>query len=76
MVATIGISAAGELSVGNRRLVFEEPYFSDGTHTFYDIAPDGKSFLMFKAAEDLTQFLVVVNWDEELRRRAEVSAAK
>jgi hypothetical protein len=45
-----------------------------GNHTYYDVAPDGKSFVFLRAAEreaaPIREIHVVLNWFEELRRRA------
>jgi hypothetical protein len=38
----------------------------------YDVSPDGKRFLMLKAADEdqgVRQIVVVQNWFEELKRR-------
>ena len=37
----------------------------------YDVSPDGRRFLLLKAqSADTTSFVIVVNWTEELKRRA------
>ena len=59
---------------GNAELVFEGDYFAPaegGTPgRTYDISPDGKRFLMIKesAGGDSTEFVVIINWFEELQR--------
>ena len=55
---------------GKPRVLFKGPY-----SVYYDISPDGKRFLMAKpptaaAQAAPTQVTVVLNWFEELRRRA------
>jgi serine/threonine-protein kinase len=57
------------------RLLFEGHY-ETGLYPFlanYDVSPDGQRFLMIKASDQgstPTQFNVVFNWSEELRRLA------
>jgi len=54
--------------------LFEGPYGHNHTGRTYDIAPDGKRFLMIKAVGDAdqtavpTSLVVVQNWGEELKR--------
>jgi eukaryotic-like serine/threonine-protein kinase len=62
---------------GTPKLLFEGHYFGGGVFDHlgasYDVAPDGKRFLMVKPATgqnaQASQLHVVVNWFEELRRR-------
>jgi hypothetical protein len=51
---------------GKPRLLFEGNYESG-----YDVAPDGKRFMMVKASESATapKLHVVLEWFDELRRR-------
>jgi dipeptidyl aminopeptidase/acylaminoacyl peptidase len=53
----------------SREVVFDGPYETHPFHPNYDAAPDGKSFLMLKTADDDTQVIAVVNWLDELRQR-------
>jgi serine/threonine-protein kinase len=58
---------------GNPRVLFEGPYvgeyFSAGDARSYDVAPDGKRFLMMKEPPPPpTQIIVVANWAEEVKR--------
>ncbi len=61
-------------AAGKPRVLFEGQYGpSVATFPNYDVTPDGQRFLMLKAAEAEqapTQINVVLNWFEELRRRA------
>ncbi len=57
------------LAVGARELVFNGPFATDIYHPNYDVAPDGKSFVMVRPVEENRDLVVVVNWNEELRRR-------
>ena len=48
---------------------------SERVSSDYDVAPDGKRFLMlkpFEATEDLTEIHVIVNWFDDLRRRVQL----
>lgn len=62
------LSATGAPSVETRRLVFDQAYVQDPTHVMYDVAPDGKSFLMLRPTDDSSsEIVVVLHWDEVLR---------
>jgi Tol biopolymer transport system component len=59
---------------GKPRMLFEGPYLATPqTSPYYDVAPDGRRFLMLKptgqAQTAPTQINVVLNWFEELKRR-------
>ena len=62
--------------MGQPRVLFEGEYLSDTSSTRvvpnYDVAPDGKRFLMVvgrSTSSPLFNLTVVVNWFEELKRR-------
>jgi len=63
------------LNIGNPKVLFEGSYVSTPRPAGlqqYDISPDGQRFLMIKEgdlAEAQGQINVVLNWDEELKRR-------
>ena len=57
------------LAVTGRRVLFEAGYDADPFHPNYDVAHDGKSFVMLKSADDERQLVVVQNWTRELRER-------
>ena len=65
--ATIGTKPA--IAVTGRTVLFEGEYATHAYHPNYDVAPDGRHFVMLKQSGDATQLVVVVNWVEELRRR-------
>jgi Tol biopolymer transport system component len=68
----VTVQAAQEFSSGAARVLFEAPYeVIDGARN-YDVAADGKRFLMIRsdAADIPRRFYVVSNWFEELRARA------
>jgi len=69
MVAAI--ETKSEFRAGTPRLMFEGPYFNVPGLS-YDVAPDGKRFLMIQVGEGEPapkQLQVVVNWVEELKRK-------
>ncbi len=67
MVATVTTSP--RLAVSAPELVFQGPYATESYHPNYDVAPDGRSFVMIRPVEQNRQLVVAVNWSEELRRR-------
>lgn len=59
------------------RELFTKSVFRDTYRTNYDVAPDGKRFLMVKhlavaSAGEATQLNVVVNWLQELKARVAI----
>ena len=67
LVATIATQPT--LAVTARESLFEGPFVTDTYHPDYDVAPDGKSFVMIRPVDEGRQVVMVVNWGEELRRR-------
>jgi Tol biopolymer transport system component/tRNA A-37 threonylcarbamoyl transferase component Bud32 len=65
----VTVSTAPSLAVISRQTLFEGPYISDQWHPNYDVAPDGKSFIMLRPVEENRQLVMVVNWIKELRQR-------
>ncbi len=63
------VTGTPSLGVSARRVVFTGPYASDIFHPNYDVAPDGRSFVMIRPAQDHRRIVMVVNWAKELRRR-------
>ncbi len=63
------LSTTPALGVATRRDLFSGPFAADVYHPDYDIAPDGKSFVMVKPAQDRRRLVLVTNWARELRRR-------
>jgi serine/threonine-protein kinase len=64
-----------DLALGQPVLLFEGRYRDDpdARGSFYDVSSDGRRFLMIKDKEDQSstiQINVVLNWFEELKRRA------
>ncbi len=74
-VLTARVSTIGSLRAEAPRVLFKAVYDSGNYHTHpnFDVAPDGKSFVMVKADESwgrATEIRVVLNWFEELKRLA------
>jgi serine/threonine-protein kinase len=63
------ITTAPSLGVATRKTLFGGPFATDIFHPDYDIAPDGKSFVMVKPAQDRRRLVLVTNWARELQRR-------
>jgi len=57
------------LSVTGRRVLFSGPYASDIYHANYDVAPDGRRFVMVRPVQEARRLVMVVNWVQELRAR-------
>ena len=79
----VRVGPGAPLSVTAPRKLFDDRYFNKGnTHTGYDVARDGR-FLMVKdpkvsqassaaGALPQTNFIVVLNWFEELKQKLQV----
>ena len=63
------IVTSPSLAVTARDTLFEGPYMTDPWHPNYDVAPDGKSFVMVRPVAQDRQLIMVMNWIEELRQR-------
>ena len=67
----VPVQTTPDFSIGKPRQQFEGAYLQISGYS-YDIAPDGKRFIMAKGVNQqttTTQLNVVVNWVEELKRR-------
>jgi hypothetical protein len=51
-----------------RRPLFDGAYLTDGGFTNYDVAPDGKHFLMLQSVDRQAETILVYNWAAELRK--------
>ena len=69
-VMAVSIEIDPDVRVGQPRLLFDGANYIGGVS--YDVAPDGKRFVMVKAGADAigegAEIRVVVNWFEELER--------
>jgi len=63
------IATTPSLRVTGRRVLFSGQYATDIFHPNYDVAPDGRSFLMVRPVDQSRGLVMVVNWARELRRR-------
>lgn len=70
IVAT-SVTTGATFSIGGRRLVLPSTEAADATHPSYDVTPDGKRFLVLRAAANDTKAVVVHNWLRELRERVQ-----
>jgi len=70
----VEVSTQPAFSAGKSRMLFERRYLQPPfpqTNPGYDVSPDGQRFLMVKQGEQApTQISVVLNWLEDLKRRA------
>jgi hypothetical protein len=62
---------------GTPQVVFKGDYLAPQSGRTYDVSPDGKRFLMIKAAPEVeapasASIIVVQNWLEELKRRVPI----
>ena len=73
-VMAVPIQPVSSFAAGNPQMVFDGPYIASNPGPTYDVSPDGKRFLMIKAAQPTAaastppQLVVVLNWFEELKR--------
>ena len=70
-IKVVTVGTGDGFRMGTPRTLFTGPYLDLGAGRQYDAAPDGKRFLMLKAApaDDRSRRVVVVqNWFEELKR--------
>jgi eukaryotic-like serine/threonine-protein kinase len=58
-----------QFTVTKREAAFEGAYVVSTPHANYDVAPDGKSFVMVAPASGGTQMVMVLNWFDEVRAR-------
>jgi serine/threonine protein kinase len=70
----VDITTQPAFSAGTPRMLFDKQYVSTSapqTFRYFDVSPDGQRFLMVKQGEQApTQISVVLNWPEDLKRRA------
>ena len=66
-ITAVPVSAGVEFSIGARILVLATTDPADPTHQSYDVAPDGKHFLLLRRAGGEAKAIVVHNWRREFR---------
>ena len=65
----VDITTDPELEAGNPRLLFEGRFRTFGSLANFDVTPDGRRFVMIQEGPEVrTQFNVVLNWFDELKR--------
>jgi len=65
MVAAIALHPT--FTVGARRVLFEGNYLNDPVYRSYDVTRDGRSFVLVRSPKPLGDFIVVLNWFDQLR---------
>ena len=74
MMVSAGVTTSPTFAVTARDTLFADVYATDPFHTNYDVAPDGKHFLMLQPVENNQQAVVVINFAKEVRTK--MAAAK
>ena len=67
MVAAIALHPT--FTVGARRELFEGNYVNDPFYRSYDVTRDGRSFVLVRSPKPLADFIVVLNWFDQLREQ-------
>ena len=75
MVAA-NVTAGSTFTVGARETLFSDDFIPGTIHANYDVSHDGKSFLMPMAKDHGSNYTVVVNWLQDVKRRLMASAAQ
>jgi len=65
MVAAIALHPT--FTVGARRELFEGNYVNDPVYRSYDVTRDGQAFVMVRSPKPSADFIVVLNWFDQLR---------
>ena len=60
--------SSSPITISAPRVVFEGNYLSDGAFDDYDVAPDGKHFLMLQSVDRQAETIMVYRWADELRK--------
>jgi serine/threonine-protein kinase len=67
------VTLSPRVAVGTPQKLFEGPFWLSGGAQSFDVAPDGRRFVMVRAEEPRAttpaQILIVENWLEELKAR-------
>ena len=67
MVAAIALHPT--FTVGTRRELFEGNYVNDPVYRSYDVTRDGQAFVMVRSPKPSADFIVVLNWFDQLREQ-------
>jgi len=57
-------------TVGARRELFEGNYVNDPVYRSYDVTRDGQGFVLVRSPKPPADFIVVLNWFDQLREQA------
>lgn len=68
-ITAVALTTGAGISIGARRLVLPSTDVADPTHPSYDVAPDGKQFLVLRRAGGEAKAIVIHNWRRELREK-------
>jgi len=73
-IMVVDLAASSSFQPGKPRLLFEGRYAKLSNFGSYDVTPDGKSFVFVESGEGESQqeLIIVLNWFEELKRKAPV----
>jgi serine/threonine-protein kinase len=74
MIVAASVETSPEFHVTSRDTLFADAYASDPFHTNYDVAPDGKHFLMLQPLENSQQAVVVLNFAKDVRAKMAAAA--
>ena len=66
MVAAISLHPT--FAAGARRELFEGSYVNDPVYRSYDVTRDGRAFVMVRSPKPMGDFVVVLNWFDQLRQ--------
>ena len=69
MMVAASIATTLDFHVTSRDTLFADVYASDPFHTNYDVAPDGKHFLMLQPLDNSQQAVVVLNFAKVVRAK-------
>jgi Tol biopolymer transport system component len=67
MVAAITLRPM--FTVGARRELFEGNYVNDPVYRSYDVTRDGRGFVLVRSPKPMGDFIVVLNWFDQLREQ-------
>ncbi len=67
----VPIRTSPTLSVGQHSVLFEDVYVRNPQHTNYDLNPTDGRLVMLRGSSQSTDFVVVLNWFQELKERME-----
>ena len=74
VAATVATTPA--FSVTRQDTLFADVFATDPFHTNYDVAPDGRSFIMLQPVDNSQQAVVVLNFANEVRRKMAAAARR